>query len=162
VLIIADIDAIPLNEWVVGHMVELAISNGLCGHAQSTSHIGDYDHVFVAPSFMAINVADYRAVGSPSFEPSYRGDVAQEVTYAFQRDGYKPCFMYPIHFESPPVPVRLPDGRISNPPYWETNGRKYGLNTTFSFTDLPDSFHGFQSSHEQQNRFIQKCMEVIG
>jgi hypothetical protein len=131
ILILCDIDAIPLNAQIVFKIALQASIYGLCGNAQSTSHIGDYSHVFVAPSFMAIDVAKYKAIGSPSFEPTSRADVAQEVTYAFERNGYLPRFLFPINYESPPVPVRLPDGRISNPAYWETNGYKYGLNTTF-------------------------------
>ena len=161
ILVLCDIDAIPLNADIVYQMATHASINGLCGNAQSTSHIGDYSHVFVAPSFMAIDVAKYRELGSPSFEPTSRADVAQEVTYAFERNGYLPRFLFPIHYESSPIPVQLPDGRVSNPPYWETNGYKYGLNTTFSLAGNIDSFHGFQSSFDQHKRFIAKCIEVL-
>jgi len=160
ILILCDIDAIPLNGEIVHDMAMDASIHGLCGNAQSTSHIGDYSHVFVAPSFMAIDVAKYRAIGV-SFEPTSRADVAQEVTYAFQRAGYEPKFLYPIHFERSPVPVTLPNGIISNPPFWVTANRPYGLNTTFSFFRNPESFHGFQSSHDQHTRFIEKCEEVL-
>jgi hypothetical protein len=161
ILVIADIDAIPLNAFVVHQMAQYASHDGISGNAQSTSHKGDYNHVFVAPSFMAIDVAKYRAIGSPSFEQTARADVAQEVTIAFERAGYQPKFLYPIHFEQSPVPVTLPNGIVSDPPFWITANRPYGLNTTFSFNHKPHSFHGFQSSHDQHNRFIEKCGEVL-
>jgi hypothetical protein len=159
ILIIADIDAIPLNDKIIHRMVDLANAGYLVGNAQSSSHLKDTEHIFIAPSFMAFSVKKYRELGSPSFEPSKTGDVAQGLTRAWQKQ-YPIMPMFPIHYESSPVPVRLPDGRVSAPLYWLTGNRTYGLNTTFSL-DGADSFHGFQSSHEQQDRFIRKCIEVI-
>lgn len=160
ILIIADIDAIPLNSTIIPKMVNLSAKGYLVGNAQSSSHLPDTEHVFIAPSFMAINVKIYRELGSPSFEASTTGDVAQDLTRAWQKER-RIIPLYPIHYESSPVPVRLPDGAISNPLYWLTDNRTYGLNTTFSLKDSADSFHGFQSSHAQQDRFISKCYEVL-
>lgn len=160
VLIIADIDAIPLNENIVHRISDLAMAGYLVGNAQSSSHLEDTEHIFIAPSFMALNVKKYRELGSPSFEPSLTGDVAQDLTRVWQKE-YPIMPMFPIHYEYPPVPVRLPNGSISNPLFWITGNRPYGLNTTFSLQGYPDSFHGFQSSHEQSERFIHKCKEVL-
>jgi cephalosporin hydroxylase len=156
ILIIADIDAIPLNDKIIPRMIELASNGYLVGNAQSSSHLRDTEHTFVAPSFMAINVKAYRHIGSPTFEPSKTGDVAQDLTRAW---GDKIRFLLPIHYESSPIPVTLPSGVVSKPPYWFTSGRTYGLNTTFSLEGKPDSFHGFQSSNGK--RFIAKCAEVL-
>ena len=160
ILIIADIDAIPLNENIVHRMADLANAGYLVGNAQSSSHLPDTEHIFIAPSFMALNVKKYRELGSPSFEVSKTGDVAQDLTRAWQKE-YPIMPLFPIHYETAPVPVTLPSGTISAPRFWVTGNRPYGLNTTFSLSLHPDTFHGFQSSHYQHERFIHKCLEVL-
>lgn len=157
ILVIADIDAIPLNEHILYQMTAFAEDGFLIGNAQSSSHLPDTNHVFVAPSFMAINVKLFRELGV-SFEADGENDVAQKLTKVWGDDVK---FLLPIHYESRPVPVRLPDGRISDPLFWVTRNIPYGLNTTFSLNGKPDTFHGFQSSQNQHDRFISKCEEVL-
>lgn len=157
-----DIDCIPLNTDIIAQAYELAKRGILVGNAQSSSHIDNGNHAFVAPSFMALSRKLWAEIGFPSFRTTPRSDVGQEITYAAQSHGTEIQMLMPVHFESSPVPVGLPDGRVSNPVCWQVNKHLYGLNSTFTLTGRSlDTFHSFQSSHQQTERFIAKCGDVV-
>lgn len=161
IVMFMDIDCIPLNKDIIPRMLDYADRGFLAGNAQSSSHIGDGSHIFVAPSFMAVKRRTWYEMGCPSFSPTIRGDVGEELTWKAELHHVPLALLMPVHFEKSPVPVRLPDGTVSNPICWMTGGRPYGLNTTFSLDGHLDTFHSFQSSLAQTDRFVAKCAEVL-
>lgn len=161
VIVFMDIDCIVLNSNIIPTVIEHARNGYLVGNAQSSSHIGDGSHVFVAPSFMAISRDTWAKMGCPSFAPTDRSDVGEELTWCAEQHDIPLMFLRPVHFEKSPVPVQLPDGRVSNPICWMTGGLPYGLSTTFSLDGQIDTFHSFQSSLAQTDRFVSKCAEVL-
>lgn len=159
VMIFMDIDCIPLNDDIIGQAVQLASQGYLFGNAQSSSHIDGGKHAFVAPSFMALSKKTYNELGCPSFRPTARGDVGEELTWVAEAVGVSRIMLMPVHFESSPTPVDM-GGVVSNPICWNVEGHLFGLNTTFVFQGRLATFHSFQSSLAQTERFIRKCDEV--
>jgi hypothetical protein len=80
VLLVVDIDCIPINREAVTKALEVANSGGLYGAAQCSNHLQDTNHVFVAPCFMAIKTSTWDYLGLPSFEPDALNDVGQRLT----------------------------------------------------------------------------------
>jgi hypothetical protein len=149
-----DIDAIPLSTYSIEYTLNRAYRGILIGNIQRTNHIQNDQHVFVAPSYMAISIDKWVQAGRPSFAETERGDVAEEVTYCWEERGWR-CEMYmPFHYEQRPLECEswaLKDGMPV-----------YGLGTSFSMGERPMSYHAFQIRIGQMvERFLSKCDEVI-
>lgn len=84
-VVFLDIDCVPIGSGLLQSLL-LAKKGVLVGNAQRSNHIANGEHVYAAPSFMAFTIAQYRALASPSFEPTQRGDVGEELTYTWERD----------------------------------------------------------------------------
>ena len=178
-VIFLDIDAIPTRAGSLSILWDMARKAGIAGAPQRSNHITNGEHIFVAPSVMAIRTDLWREIGKPSAEPTRLGDVAESYTYAAEKAGVTPSYLDVLGFEKAPEPVKLPDGRVIDVPHWDLKSDspiKYGLNTTFGLdlqyidedTGAPDRlrqdlfFHSFQSwAPGQQERFVKKCQEVL-
>lgn len=169
-LILLDIDAIPLRESAIPTLINMTMNGTrLAGAPQASNHLPRpyCEDIFVAPCVMAISRMSWISIGKPSAVPTDRSDVAQEITRRFYSTGdldKPPVFLDIIGYEGKPHPVKLPDGRIDAPPFWKLGSRgRYGLNTVYGLQSRPMFFHGFQSwAPGQQSRFIEKCNEVLG
>lgn len=152
--LLMDIDAIPLNPQAVDYTLHRANMGNLIGNAQRSNHINNDKHLFVAPSFMGIRLQDWVNFGKPSFSETHRGDVAEEVTYAAQANGY-PIQMYmPLGYDAKPAECdswKLGDGMPV-----------YGCCTTFGVQEFPVSYHAFQIRYQRNiDLFLAKCEHVI-
>jgi hypothetical protein len=153
--LILDIDAIPLTRNAVLTTLRLAHKGALVGNIQRSNHINNDEHTFIAPSFMGIDIWKWMMWGSPSFRPTSRGDVAEEVTYRWEDNKGDVLYYMPIGFEAPPIEApswKLADGMPD-----------YGCGTTFGAEGVPVSYHAFQISHGKNvENFLVKCEAVLG
>ena len=138
-VVFLDIDAIPLVEGAIEILAGLAL-DGIAGAPQRANHLDNNGHIYVAPSVMAIDVAFYRKIGSPSAQPTRMGDVAEEWTYVAER------YTNPIYLDILDVEV----------PKWKLDDRMFGLNTSYGIANNKLFFHAFEGrSKAQQQRFIE-------
>ena len=162
-----DIDAVPLNDRALDYFFEQAYNGKVIGDAQRSNHIQNTQHVFCAPHNLTFTIETYRKCGSPSFLPNYRGDVGEELTFRAEENNISVEILMPLRFDSPPL--RFGWESPDSPPHWDlADGMpKYGVGTTFGFTDdagvVQEMFwHNFQIFHPgQQERFWNKCEELL-
>jgi hypothetical protein len=155
VVLFMDIDAIPLSYEAIVSTLTKAHSGTIVGNVQRSNHIKNNEHVFVAPSFMGISPKVWHDLGRPSFSESFRGDVAEEVTYAAEEHNVPLHFYMPTTFETAPIEA----------PYWnlKTGWPVYGCGTTFADGRKPVTYHSFQISHGYNKaNFIAKCKQITG
>jgi hypothetical protein len=181
VVMFLDIDAIPLNEDAIDSYVEQAYNGTLVGNIQRTNHIQNGQHVFVAPSAMALSIEQFWTINKPSALETGRSDVAEEYTWLAQKAGVPVRFYMPLRYDA--APQEAPNG-------WAlADGMpRYGLGTTFGESvptpkegNLLDStkaisaddiewkptgvetfWHNFQMRFAgQHERFLAKCATVL-
>ena len=157
-----DIDAIPLNPDTCRQLLQRAYITGcLAGNIQRSNHLQNDQHLFIAPSCCCFSRETYEAMGKPSFAPTSRGDVGEELTYQAEAKGIQVQAYVPLMYEA------LPAEGIP----WQLNGdlRDFGIHTIFGeiatvqghTVEKPMTFHTFQmrtSSHV--DRFLQVCDKV--
>ena len=154
-ILILDIDCVPLSSEALEYAFSQAEKGILTGNVQRSNHIENNKHVYVAPSCMALT-QDMFPDGIPSFHPTPRGDIGEELTYQLEDLG-KPFEMYlPLHFESLPYKMTIP---------WDLNDDmpKYGIGTTFVNDDNMEMFyHLFQSRLLVFDQlFFDKCESLL-
>jgi len=181
VVMFLDIDAIPLNADAIDSYVEQAYNGTLVGNIQRTNHLQNGQHVFVAPSAMALSVERFWDIGRPSALETGRSDVAEEYTWLAQKAGVPVRFYMPLRFDA--APEEAPNG-------WAlADGMpRYGLGTTFGelvpgpkegnlldpskaisaddiewkATGVETFWHNFQMRFAgQHERFLAKCSEIL-
>lgn len=79
IVVIADIDAFPLNRAAFDRAVEQAAAGALVGLAQVANH-KDPGRIYAGPMFMAVRRSLYHDLGAPPMTRSATGDVAQALT----------------------------------------------------------------------------------
>ena len=162
IIFFLDIDAIPLTEKAIDLYVEKASEGKLIGNAQRSGHIENKQHVFAAPSCVALSVETYLTIGKPSAEVNSRSDVCEEYTWAAEKAGVKVDLFMPLRYDSPPIRM---DWETNQEPFWRlADGMpNYGIGTTFGSDHHGDLFyHNFQIFHPgQQERFWAKCESVL-
>ena len=162
VIMFLDIDCVPLNDNALDYFFDKAYNGWVIGDAQRSNHIQNDQHVFAAPHNVTFSVETYRKLGSPSFMPNYRGDVAEELTFK-AREGNIPIeIIMPLRYDAPPI--RMDWEPKDAPPYWDlADGMpKYGIGTTFGTEGNEMFWHMYQSFHPGQNeRFTRKCEELL-
>jgi hypothetical protein len=162
VIMFLDIDCVPLNDNALDYFFDKAYNGWVIGDAQRSNHIQNDQHVFAAPHNVTFSVETYRKLGSPSFMPNYRGDVAEELTFK-AREGNIPLeIIMPLRYDAPPI--RMDWEPKDAPPYWDlADGMpKYGIGTTFGTEGNEMFWHMYQSFHPGQNeRFIKKCEDLL-
>ena len=100
VVIIVDIDCIPLNAKAVEKAITSAHSGHIYGCAQSANHI-DYNYVYAAPMFLALTGRTWREVGRPTLLANKEFDVGGNLTLAAQKPGYSLDLVYPTDYAFP-------------------------------------------------------------
>lgn len=157
-----EIDCVPLNENILDFMFTKAYDGVLIGDAQRANHIQNNQHVYCAPHNMTFTLETYRKIGKPSFLPTNRGDVSEELTYKAQENDVPVELIMPLRYDAPPI--RMPWEPKDSPPYWDlADGMpKYGIGTTFGTEENEMFWHMYQSFYPGQNeRFFKKCEELL-
>jgi hypothetical protein len=77
-LMFLDIDCIPVSK----NAFDFFKDKNFAGNVQRSNHIENNKHLFVAPSCMFIS-QDRKEWIFPSFEPTNRADVGEELSYEF-------------------------------------------------------------------------------
>lgn len=156
IIVVLEIDCIPLNDKVLDYCVERAAAGAVVGNAQRSNHIQNGQHVYAAPSLQAFSLQTYEKIGKPSFLPTKRGDVSEELTYAAEENDVPVELFMPLRFEE--APGEAPEG-------WPlADGMpRYGLGTVYGNEEFGDmTWHRFQIRYPgNQKRFVEKCDEVL-
>jgi hypothetical protein len=144
IVIILDVDCIPVSERALPYLEKNASLGFLTGAIQRANHLSNGAHLYVGPFCMAFDVRKYRDLGSPSFIETYRGDVGEELTYRWQQRSEPLCFLYPSNVYSP---------------QWDIDKKiKFGYGTTYQGM----FYHQFCARDpEQQKLFIRKCSSIL-
>ena len=161
-ILFLDIDCIPLSEGAIDLYIQRARDGYVVGNAQRTNHLNNNQHVFAAPSAVALTGATYDKIGRPSSVETERGDVAEEWTWQAEAAGV-PVEMYmPLRFDA--APQRY-EWEKDQPPYWAlAEGMPvYGMGTTYGKDDGTELFyHNFQIRMAgQEERFWAKCESIL-
>jgi hypothetical protein len=155
VLLFLDIDCIPLSPVAIDYYLERAAAGLLVGNIQRSNHIENNEHLFVAPSAMALSIETYEKIGQPSAVATARGDVGEEFTFAAEEKGVGIEVTLPSRYDTKPRECE----------YWPLKPGMpvYGCGTTFTHPVLGDLFwHSFQIWRpDQQLNFERKCVKVL-
>lgn len=184
VILFLDVDAIPCNADAINTYVEAAANCRLVGNIQRSNHIQNDQHLFAAPSALAISGDMMLSLGMPSARPNYRSDVAEEITFRAEEKGYPVDLYLPLRFDA--APAESPSWALR--PGLQHKGQEgsgiyakpdicYGRGTTFGYKktkvidvipgmavpateweEVETFWHNFQSFHPgQQEVFYKKC-----
>ena len=154
-VLLLEVDCIPLHKDSFNYMFKRAEEGVLIGNGQRSMHIDNNQHVFVAPSAFCISASVLKELGAPGFNPTTRGDIAEEYTYRAEEMGL------PIEFLKPQSFIR----RNIRQDRWDLgdDGPEYGIGTTFiNKEDTPMFFHLFETRyHIWNDLFYDKCRECL-
>jgi hypothetical protein len=142
--VVLDIDCIPVSAGALELLAAEARPDQLVGCAQRANHIDNGGHVYAGPFCCAVNRRLYMDLEAPSFAPTGRGDVGEELTYACEALGRGVKLWWPTAVE---------ESR------WKlTDQVCFGIGTTYE-----DRFwHLFEARGERnQARFVAKCIETL-
>jgi len=165
IVLIMDIDCIPLSEKAIDLYVSIANNGKLVGNAQRSGHLQNNKHVFSAPSASALSAETYLTIGKPSALETSRSDVLEEYTWAAEKVGVLVEKFMPLRYDSPPIRMTWEPKDL--PPYWSlADGMpNYGIGTTYGDEKHGDLFwHCFQMHADpklQQERFWAKCESIL-
>jgi len=155
-----DIDCVPLHERAIDYYLNLAAVDrgGVVGNAQRSNHLDNGQHMFAAPSSLAISRESFKYIGAPSALETHRSDVAEEYTWAAEAttDSMVDLFM-PVSFDRKPV--------TTDAPHWPlADGHPvYGGGTTYGDEESLLFYHNFEIRIPgQQELFRKKCLEILG
>jgi hypothetical protein len=95
VVLILDIDCIPISANAIPSLIAAAQAGALVGAAQRANHIGNDDHIYVGPFLMGFSRATHARLGRPSFRETKRGDVGEELSYRAEVLGVPIEFLWP-------------------------------------------------------------------
>lgn len=162
VVIILDIDCVPLQPNAFELYAAEAYNGNLIGNAQRTNHLNNGKHVFAAPSASAISKQTYVKIHAPSALETDRSDVLEEYTWAAESFGVPVKKIMPLRYDR--APLRY-DWEKDQPPYWELgdNMPVYGMGTTYGDQEHGELFwHNFQIRLPgQEQMFWKKCEEIL-
>ena len=157
-----DIDCIPVSENAIDYYVSRAHDGVLIGNAQRSGHIQNNNHLFAAPSAIALSKENFIKMGRPSALETARSDVAEEYTYESERVGIQVDMMSPKRYDRD---VFRYDWEQDRRPYWtlEHGLPNYGLGTTYGNEEIGDLFwHNFQIRVPgQEEHFWKKCEDLL-
>jgi len=147
VIVLFDIDCIPLNKKIIGHAVKWVIKNdGVFGNSQLAPNLKEPHNTFiyVAPSFMVFTMKTYERLGRPSFTTSDRSDCGGEITHNAIEKNVNIKLLYPTSVEIPTF--KLKDN------IWFGYGTNYENNT----------YHSFESRFRKKDSFfLNKCKSIL-
>jgi len=163
IVLILDIDCVPLSDKAIDLYVEKAAQGRLIGNAQRSGHIENNQHMFAAPSALAISADTFVTIKKPSALETKRGDVAEEYTYNAEESQIVPVdLIMPSRYDAPPIRMNW---ETNAEPFWRLADGKpnYGIGTTFGDEEHGDLFwHNFQIFQPgQQERFWTKCESIL-
>lgn len=161
IVVILDIDAIPLSADALDYYVEEAAKGKLIGNAQRTNHLDNNQHVFAAPSTSAISRETFVKIGAPSAMETDRSDVLEEYTWAAQSAGVSVDLVMPLRYDKAPMRYDWETDRL---PFWPlADGMPvYGMGTTYGRDGKDLFFHNFQIRMPgQESAFWTKCEEIL-
>jgi hypothetical protein len=162
VILFLDVDAIPLNDQAIDETMKAAAAGRLVGNIQRSNHIQNNQHVFVAPSCLAISVDSFVTLNKPSGLETKRADVAEEYTYATEsQSNIVPVDFYmPLGYDSSPAECAswaLKDGM----PH-VGRGTTFGHLASDGKEARPMFWHSFQIFHPGvQENFWKKCESFL-
>lgn len=160
VVLFLDIDCLPVSANAIELYLTTALEGKLIGNAQRSGHIQNNNHLFAAPSALALSSTSFDKIGRPSAMETSRGDVAEEYTYAAEANKIAVDFVPPVRYDRD---VYRYDWEQDRRPYWtlENELPNYGLGTTYG-NDNDLFWHNFQIRVEgQQEQFWKKCEELL-
>lgn len=162
VILFLDIDCVPLSDDAIDLYLEKASQGILVGNIQRTNHLDNGQHVFAAPSAVAISKETYLKLGKPSAVETGRSDVAEEWTWAAESAGVPVEMFMPLRYDSAP---KRYEWEKNQPPYWSLKDGMpvYGMGTTYGTEDGKELFyHNFQIRIEgQEEVFWKKCESIL-
>ena len=143
-VVILDIDCVPLTEWSIPALAMHAACGELAGCVQRANHIANQGHLYVGAFCMAMTRRLWEELGHPSFQPTARGDVGEELTYRCE------AFQQPLHLMWPSSVETV---------FWDlTQNQKFGLNTEYDGAFL----HTFGiRDPANQSKFVERCRGII-
>lgn len=143
-VVLLDIDCIPLNAQAFERLAADANENQLVGCVQRASHIDNGGHLYAGPFCCAIDRRLYAAIGKPSARSTERADVGEQLTYACEEAGKSVKFLWPT--------------AVEEPRWMLTDDIGFGIGTTYA----DDFWHLFEARFPHNRaRFISKCREVF-
>ena len=144
VVVLLDIDCIPLNREILPQMIAKAREGILVGCVQRANHIENGQHLYAGPCGTAFSRELYDRIGRPSFAATERGDVGEELTYGCERLGIPVELLWPTHVVSPRWHLR--------------DGKMFGNGTTYANA----LYHAFEIGIGlTRQMFLEKCREVL-
>lgn len=154
-ILILDIDCIPLSLEALNYTFNRASEKVLIGNAQRSHHLDNNKHIFIGSSCLCLNRDLYTDMGTPSFAPNKRGDIAESLTYICEERNFPLEIFEPQSFETSPYGIEM----------WELDGvmNPYGIGTIFQRHDkFPMFYHLFESRHNLHiDRFVNKCKSIL-
>lgn len=155
-ILMLDVDCVPLSTHALEYMFQQAEQGKLVGNIQRSNHIANGQHVYVAPSAMCISKDTYRKLGRPSFAPTQRSDVGEELTFIANSVGVPVEMFMPASYEALPHQSEHPWDLADGMP-------KYGIGTTFVNSAGEEMFyHLFQTRvHVFNELFYKKCTNIL-
>lgn len=171
VIMFLDVDALPCDDMAIDYYISQAAEGKLIGNIQRSNHIQNNQHVFAAPSAVAMSVDTFATIGFPSAIPTARGDVGEEYTYAAEKTKIVPVsLMMPLGFEE--APAECPSWALKDGQPVYGRGTTFGLPSVieqvenypayFEKPPVPMFWHQFQSFHPgQQEKFWTKCEDIL-
>ncbi len=100
VVVITDIDCIPLSSSAVKKAIDTALSGKIFGCAQSANHI-DSSFVYAGPMFLALTGGTWRRLSAPSMRASAHFDVGGQLTHQALKAGVEVELVYPTEVGVP-------------------------------------------------------------
>ena len=162
-ILFLDVDCVPVHECAIDHIFKQAYDGKLVGDAQRSNHIENNQHVFASSHNICFTNETYTKIGSPSFTPTPRGDVAEELTFRAEESKIEVELLMPLRYDAPPIRMHW---ETNTEPFWRlADGMpNYGIGTTYGLEDGTELFwHCWQSFHPgQQERFMNKCKQLLG
>lgn len=158
-ILMLDIDCIPLSTEALEYTFDRAEEGVLIGNVQRSNHIENNKHIYPAPSCIALTKETYEKLGKPSWKPTNRGDIGEELCYIAEEKGIQIEMFMPSKYEEVPYftnterkPWPLQDGQP-----------EFGIGTTFVDKDGNEMFyHLFQSRLNVFNHlFFLKCASIM-
>jgi hypothetical protein len=134
IIVLFDIDAIPLNKKIIPLAVDWAKNNiGLFGNAQVAPNLKSPHNKFIyaAPSFLVFSIKTYNELGRPSFNTTQRSDCGGELSHIAKEKELPVNLLLPNHAEM--VNFDLDEQH------------SFGYGTTYS----NNTYHAFESSRSE-------------
>jgi hypothetical protein len=143
-IIILDIDCIPICSNALEELQTYALQNALVGCVQRANHIQNNSHLYIGAFCIAFSRTLWTAVGCPSFQASQRGDVGEEFTYRCEQAKRSVLMLWPSKCDRPLWPL--------------TDNHYFGLNTEYASMFL----HAFAIRNaDNQAEFVQRCRDIV-